>query len=166
MKIVVFAGGVGTRLWPLSRKQTPKQFEKIIGEKSTLQLTVERLLPDFPLNDIYIATNKQYEHIIKKQLPHLPPKNIILEPQMRDIGPAVGLATAILAKEHPDSPFAIVWSDHLLKKDRRFREVLKLAEDLVKKNRNLLIFIGQRARFANQNIGWIELGEEVEKRRR
>ena len=65
MKIVVFAGGVGTRLWPLSRKNTPKQFEKIIGEKSTLQLAVDRLRPDFKFRDIYISTGKKYEYIVK-----------------------------------------------------------------------------------------------------
>lgn len=158
MKIVIFAGGVGTRLWPLSRKHTPKQFEKIIGEKSTLQLTIERLLPDFKLEDIYLSTGKRYENIIYNQLPSLPRQNIILEPEVRDVGPAVGLAMTVLEKKHPDSPVAIIWSDHFVKKDRRFREVLHMAESLIKKDRHRLIFIGQRARFANQNIGWIEFG--------
>ena len=63
MKIVVFAGGVGTRLWPLSRKNSPKQFGKILGDKSTLQLAVDRLRPDFSPQDIYIATGKKYEKI-------------------------------------------------------------------------------------------------------
>jgi mannose-1-phosphate guanylyltransferase len=67
----------------------------------------------------------------------------------------------ILGKSHPDSPVAIVWSDHFVKKERRFREVLNFAHDLVLKNTNSLIFIGQRARFANQNLGWIEFGQEV-----
>lgn len=161
MKIVVFAGGVGTRLWPLSRKQTPKQFEKIVGDKSTLQLAVERLLPDFKTEEIYIATGKRYEDIIRTQLPFINPKNIILEPEMRDVGPAVGLAMAFLEKKHPNTPTAIVWSDHFVKKDRRFREVLKMAEDIVKDNHSRLILIGQRARFANQNLGWIEFGSLV-----
>ena len=68
MKIVVFAGGVGTRLWPLSRKNSPKQFEKILGDKSTLQLAVGRLRPDFDYSDIYIATGKKYEKIVKEYL--------------------------------------------------------------------------------------------------
>ena len=61
MKVVIFAGGVGTRLWPLSRKNTPKQFEKIVGDKSTLQLAVDRLQPDFKPEDIYISTGKKYK---------------------------------------------------------------------------------------------------------
>lgn len=162
MKIVVFAGGVGTRLWPLSRKNSPKQFEKILGDKSTLQLAVSRLRPDFAFEDIYIATGKKYEKIVRAQLPKIPAKNFILEPEVRDVGPAVGLAMSIIGKEHPNSPIAILWSDHFVKKERRFREVLHFAEGLVKKNNNSLILIGQRARFANQNLGWIEFGAETE----
>lgn len=161
MKIVIFAGGVGTRLWPLSRKNSPKQFEKILGDKSTLQLAVDRLCPDFNFEDIYVATGKSYEQIVKAQLPKIPAKNFIFEPAVRDVGPAVGMAMSIVGKEHPNSPVAILWSDHFVKKERRFREVLHFAQDLVKKNSDSLILIGQRARFANQNLGWIEFGDEV-----
>lgn len=161
MKIVVFAGGVGTRLWPLSRQSTPKQFEKIIGEKSTLQLAVDRLLPGFKAEDIYISTGSKYESIVREQLPFIAAENFIFEPEMRDVGPAVGLAMATLSKNYPDVPVAILWSDHFVKKERRFREVLRLAEYLVGKNHNQLVLIGQRARFANQNLGWIELGKQA-----
>ena len=162
MKFIIFAGGVGTRLWPLSRKNSPKQFEKILGDKSTLQLAVERLRPDFAYSDIYIATGKRYEDAIKEQLPQIPINNFIFEPAARDVGPAVGMALSIIGKEDPDSPVAILWSDHFVKKVRRFREVLHFAQELVKKNNNSLILIGQRARFANQNLGWIEFGEEIQ----
>ena len=162
MKIVVFAGGVGTRLWPLSRKNSPKQFGKILGDKSTLQLAVGRLRPDFAFEDIYIATGKKYEAIVKEQLPEIPAQNFIFEPAVRDVGPAVGMAMSVIGKKDPSSPVAILWSDHFVKKERRFREVLHFAEDLVKKNNKSLILIGQRARFANQNLGWIEFGVKVQ----
>jgi len=162
MKIVIFAGGVGTRLWPLSRKNSPKQFGKILGDKSTLQLAVERLRPDFAFEDIYIATGKKYEEIVRHQLPEIPAKNFIFEPAVRDVGPAVGMAMSIIGKDNPDSPVAILWSDHFVKKERRFREVLHFAEDLVVKDKNSLILIGQRARFANQNLGWIEFGQAID----
>ncbi len=161
MKVVIFAGGVGTRLWPLSRKNTPKQFEKIVGDKSTLQLAFDRLQPDFKPEDIYVSTGKKYEDTVRKHLPQIPPENFIFEPEMRDVGPAVGVAMGIVGKNHPDSPVAIIWSDHFMKKERRFREVLNFAQNLVAKDKNSLIFIGQRARFANQNLGWIEFGKEV-----
>lgn len=161
MKFVIFAGGVGTRLWPLSRRETPKQFEKIVGDRSTLQLAVDRLLPDFKLDDIYIATGKKYEKIVLSQFPGLPKNHLILEPEMRDVGPAVGLAMTVLAHDYPDTPVAVLWSDHFVKKERRFREVLAFAEKLVREKRKCIVFIGQRARFANQNIGWTELGRKV-----
>ena len=68
---------------------------------------------------------------------------------------------SVIGKEHPNSPVAILWSDHFVKKERRFREVLHFAEDLVRENNSSLILIGQRARFANQNLGWIEFGQEI-----
>lgn len=162
MKIVVFAGGVGTRLWPLSRKNAPKQFEKIVGNKSTLQLAVDRLLPTFKYEDIYISTGIKYKDIIEEQLPQIPSSNFLFEPAVRDVGPAVGLAMTVLAKEDPDSPVGIVWSDHFVKKERRFREVLSFAKKIIEeKGKNTIVFIGQRARFANQNLGWIEFGDEA-----
>lgn len=105
MKIVIFAGGVGTRLWPLSRKKTPKQFEKIIGDKSTIQSAVERVLPIVKPSDVFISSGEVYKDILVKQLPKIPKENFILEPQMRDVGAAVGLIAAILEKESPNEPY-------------------------------------------------------------
>ena len=161
MKIIVFAGGVGSRLWPVSRKNTPKQFERLIGEKSTLQQTIERLLPEFPPEDVYIATGKKYSNTIHEQLPVIPQKNYILEPMMRDVGPAIGLVASLLTREFPDEPIAILWSDHVVSNDMTFRTILRDAEEKVKSGAANFIFIAQKARFPNQNCGWIKLGERV-----
>lgn len=162
MKAVIFAGGVGTRLWPLSRKKYPKQFEKIVSNQSTLQLAANRLMPDFAWSDIYVATGAPYIEIVQKQLKDLPPDHVVGEPQMRDVGPAVGLMTAILAKDSPDEPMVILWSDHLVKKEALFRKILKVAGELIKQDPNRIIFISQKPRFASENLGWIEYGHEVE----
>ncbi len=161
MKIVVFAGGVGTRLWPLSRKNTPKQFGKIIGEKSTLQETVDRLLPEFAAEDIYIATGSKYKETVMAQLPTIPRENFFFEPTMRDVGPAIGLVAFLLDKKFSDEPVAILWSDHLVKNVDEFRKVLRMAEGEVVSGDSKFVFIGQKPRFANQNCGWIELGEKI-----
>lgn len=161
MKIVIFAGGVGSRLWPLSRKNTPKQFGQIIGDKSTLQQTIDRLVPEFSPEDIYIATGKHYKDVVMSQMNMIPQENFIFEPMMRDVGPAIGLNTFLLAKFHPDEPIAILWSDHLVKNIERFRHVLRLAEESIKKENANFVFIAQEPRFANQNLGWIELGNKV-----
>lgn len=162
MKIVIFAGGVGSRLWPLSRKNTPKQFENIVGDKSTLQLAIERVLPISGWKDLYISTGKHYKDIIKEQLPELPEENIILEPEMRDVGPAIGLVTAILEKIDPDEPVALLWSDHLMKKEDVFRNALAVGAKLVKDAPEKLVFICQKPRFAAQNLGWAAFGDEKE----
>ncbi len=158
MKAIIFAGGVGTRLWPLSRKSSPKQFEKIIGNKSTLQLAIERITPYFSWKDIYISTGEAYVDLVAKQLPSIPRDNIIGEPEMRDVGPAVGLMTAILYKESPHEPVVILWSDHLVKKEDLFKNIIKSAQEFIENERNKIVFIGQKPRFASQNLGWIEYG--------
>lgn len=163
MKIVVFAGGVGSRLWPVSRKNTPKQFEKLIGEKSTLQQTVERLLPEFAPQDIFIATGKKYVQTIHEQLPVIPEENYILEPLMRDVGPAIGLVSTLLSQRFENEPVAILWSDHVVNNDMVFRRILRHAEEKVRSKESDFIFIAQKARFPNQNCGWIELGELKDK---
>ncbi|RJR30290.1 hypothetical protein C4564_00885 [Candidatus Microgenomates bacterium] len=161
MRAVIFAGGVGTRLWPLSRKKSPKQFEKIIGDKSTLQEAAMRLLPDFSWNEIYISTGSAYLDIVRSQLDQIPRDHVIGEPMMRDVGPAVGLITAILAKEAPMEPMVILWSDHLVKKAEVFRKILKTAGEIIEKDPNKIIFVSQKPRFASENLGWIEYGKKA-----
>jgi len=162
MKIVVFAGGVGSRLWPLSRKNTPKQFGKIIADQSMLQIAVHKLFPEFTWNEVYISTGERYKDMITGQLPELPEDNIIIEPEMRDVGPAVGLVVARFVKENPDEPIILLWgADHLVKKEELFRKTLRVAEKLVKINSDQIVFIGQKPRFGNQNLGYIEYGKEL-----
>jgi mannose-1-phosphate guanylyltransferase len=163
MKIVLFAGGVGSRLWPLSRKNAPKQFGKIIADRSMLQIAVHKLFPEFKWEDVFISTGRQYAPLISEQLPQLPVKNIIVEPESRDVGPAVGLVVAQMEKLNPDEPLVLLWgSDHLVKKEALFRKMLRAAEKLILENPNKIVFIGQKPRFANQNLGYIEFGEGTE----
>ena len=103
MKIVIMAGGSGTRLWPVSTKNRPKQFQKLLGETTMLQESVTRLLDVFDIKDIFISTNTTYREEIIRELPELPIENIILEPAKRDTAPAIGLAAVLTGAEDGES---------------------------------------------------------------
>lgn len=169
MKIVIFAGGTGRRLWPLSRQASPKQFEPILGEKSTLQLAVDRVRDVYGAENIFISSNKRYRDMIREQLPELPAENIIGEPERRDLAPAVGLAMAHLAAASADAPtdeseaVAILWGDNYMSDTKTFVELLRAAESLLEQDEAKIVFMGETPRFANENLGWIGLGEELGK---
>lgn len=161
MRVVIFAGGAGRRLWPISRESSPKQFEPIVGEESTVQMAVDRVAPTVGFDNIYIATNERYVDIVRRQLPQVPASNILTEPVRRDLGPAVGMAMAHLDRQAADEPVAILWSDNHIENLPAFIGLLQAAEELVACKTADIVFIGETPRFANENLGWIGLGEVV-----
>ncbi len=162
MKIVIFAGGHGTRFWPLSRKNSPKQFEKMFDGKSTLQLMVDRVKDTFGIENIYISTGVAFKDVIKEQLPDVLPENIIYEPARRDLAAAVGLSFLTLQSHGITEPVTILWSDHLIENTEMFVKALKVGEKLITENPNRFVFNGEIPRFANNNLGWISMGEVIE----
>ena len=156
MKILVMAGGKGTRLWPVSRKNKPKQFQKLISNKTMLQETVDRILPDFSLKDVYIATNKSYVDEIKKELPRLAVNNIIGEPAFRERASCIALASAIFSKEGEDEIMAVFPSDHYIKKEDELIRVLKSSENFLNNNPEHLVVIGVKPTGPETGYGYIE----------
>jgi mannose-1-phosphate guanylyltransferase len=167
MRIVIFAGGSGRRLWPISRVRSPKQFEPIIDEKSTLQLAIDRVLETYGADNIYVSTNERYQALVRAQLPELPPEHIIGEPTRRDLAAAVGLAMAHISKTSPmaiHEPVAILWGDSYLIHLQNFLSLLTVAEGLLVDGKARIFFIGETPRFANENLGWLGLGRLLEQK--
>lgn len=160
MKIIIFAGGAGTRLWPISRKNLPKQFEKLKGNKSTLALAIERV-QGFGLKNIFISTNEKYVKLVKKEIPRLPSKNIFSEPAKRDLAAAVGLTLLRLKQSGYTGPVVVLWADHFMDNPEAFKKALKQGEKLIEENSERMVFLGEHPRFANQNLGWIHLGNKI-----
>jgi len=102
MKFVIMAGGIGSKLWPLSRAKTPKQFIKLVGGRSLFQMTVDSLVKRHSVEDIFVSTTEDLVGFVEEQYPSIPKENYIVEPEMRLTGPASVLAMAKVAKRFPD----------------------------------------------------------------
>lgn len=161
MKIIIMAGGGGTRLWPLSRNLRPKQFEPIVGDKSLLVQTIERLNGEFSIDDVIISTRKDLTASVLQQIPHFPKDHLFIEPQKRDTGPAMGLVCARLFRTIPDEPIAFLPSDHVIIDREQFCRCLRVAEKLIRE-KGKMVDIGAIPTFPSVNLGYTKIGEVIE----
>jgi len=161
MNVLIFAGGAGTRLWPLSRSASPKQFEVLKDDKSTLQMAVERV-EKFGYENVYISTNDKYIDLVKEQVPEIPEDHIMGEPARRDLAAAVGLALMRLKQQGVTGTVAMLWADHFMDHPDAFVTALDQANVLIQADADRFVFLGEQARFANHNLGWIHLGNNIE----
>ncbi len=127
LRIIIMAGGSGTRFWPLSRQKTPKQFLPIISEKTMIEETVDRLLPRIPISNISTIANSQQTKVIKSLLPGIPEKNLLVEPQGKNTAPSLMLATAQVYLQNPKAVVAALPADHLIQDVPLFLEKLEAA---------------------------------------
>src|SRR5262245_7292450 len=128
---VIMAGGSGTRLWPLSRGEMPKQLLPVIRGKSLLQLSYERLRGLFPPERIYVCTSGAHGKAILENLPELPKENLLGEPEGRDTAAAIGFSAAVLHQRDKDAVMAVVTADHVIEPIATFQTAVKTALKVV-----------------------------------
>ena len=158
MKIVILAGGGGTRLWPYSRQDKPKQFIPLLNHKTLFEGAMVHF-KKYPRKDIYFSVAKDCEEWVKKFLPKSQHKNIIVEPEKRDTGPAMGFAAAYLSIKFPNEPMAFIPSDHYIINSNRFVESLELADKLIKKTHKMLD-IAIHPTFPSTVLGYTKIGKK------
>lgn len=160
--LVIMAGGTGTRLWPLSRSSSPKQFLKLVDDETLVQSTYQRVKQVLPKEQIFIMADQAKTEIAKEQLKEVLPENFIVEPEARDNGPAIIVASLLLQIKDPDAIVAILWSDHFVKKPKKFADVLESSFIAAEENPDHIISIGIKPTYPATAFGYIKLGHEVE----
>lgn len=156
---MILAGGVGTRLWPRSRRSTPKQFLDLLGERTMLQATVDRVTPLIPPDRILVMTNAEYVDDVRAQLPELPVENVIGEPAPRGTGPAVGLAAWHIRVREPNAVMLSLHADHYIRDDEGFRRALRAGAEVA--HEGWLVNLGVKPTYPATGLGWVELGDRL-----
>jgi mannose-1-phosphate guanylyltransferase len=157
---VIMAGGGGTRLWPLSRKERPKQMLQLIDDRTLFQTSVERLEGLFPPERILVVTVADQAREFQEQYPHIPEQNYILEPSPRGTASVVGLAAVALQSRDPQAVMAILTSDHYIGNEGRFRSLLRFALDVALAGH--LVTLGITPTFPSTGYGYIHRGKRLE----
>ena len=163
MKVVIMAGGSGTRLWPLSRKNQPKQLLKLVNDKTLLQNTYSFASKIVKPKDIFLAVGGVYSKQASNQLPKFPKRNFFVEPTYKELGPAVGLASLLIDHVSPHSPIFVAWADHFYEPESKMVQVVKKAGAFVRKHPDKVVRFGVKPVYPHPGLGYIEKGRLTDK---
>lgn len=160
---VIMCGGIGSRFWPYSRTNLPKQFIDFLGTgRSLLQMSYDRILPIVPKENIIIVTNEAYAPLVKQQLPDIADDCILLEPARRNTAPCIAWAAYHIAAKDPDASMIVTPSDHLITREREFEASIIKGFEFVESH-DALLTLGITPTRPETGYGYIQVGEEVEK---
>jgi mannose-1-phosphate guanylyltransferase len=159
--IVILCGGGGTRLWPLSRQTSPKQFIDLLGVETLFQKTLKRAEALVASDHIYVMTNKQYEKEVRDSAGSIPTANIIAEPQKKNTALAMGVIAGIIHAQDPDAVIINLASDHLINNLAEFNQTVMAAAEIASKGENI-VSVGISPTFAHTGYGYIHSGELIE----
>lgn len=158
MYAAIIAGGSGTRLWPRSRQDKPKQFQSLYSENTLLQETVRRLEPLIPRQNMYVIANRSHEPIVREQIPWLPPENYVGEPVGKDTAPAVGVIATLIHHRDPGAVILVTPADHVITREKQFRRILEVAEKIASEGPNV-VTIGIKPTSPETGYGYIQMAE-------
>jgi mannose-1-phosphate guanylyltransferase len=157
--LVIMAGGTGTRFWPYSRNNKPKQFIDALGTgRSLLQMTFDRFKGFCPNENVWVVSNEIYADLLKEQLPEIPSDNILLEPNKRNTAPCIAYAAYKIIEKDPDAVMVVLPSDQVIFKESAFLDVVKTAIEGAKENK--LITIGIKPNRPETGYGYIQYNNE------
>lgn len=157
---LILAGGKGTRLYPLSRANKPKQFLKLINNKSFLVNTVERISPLISKENIFVVTNKDYESQIREELADIKKDNIFTEPENKETATCIGLSAVKLLKKDKDAVMVVLPSDHHIEGEKDYREIIEQAVEIANRRRGI-VTLGIEPTRPETGYGYIEMGQRV-----
>ncbi|WP_422929969.1 mannose-1-phosphate guanylyltransferase [Singulisphaera sp. PoT] len=157
---VVMAGGSGTRFWPKSRRNKPKQLLKLYGDATMLQQTVARIAPLVSHERVLIITGADQAEAVRAQLPELPAENVVAEPCPRDTAACVGLAAEIVARRDPEGTMIVMPADHVIEPPEKFQRTVNAAVSILDKDPTAFITFGIKPTRPETGYGYIERGEE------
>ncbi|WP_271808448.1 mannose-1-phosphate guanylyltransferase [Clostridium beijerinckii] len=161
---LIMAGGKGTRFWPLSTEEKPKQFLNLIGKDTMIQMTVNRIKPIIPIERIFVCTGSMYVDLVKKQLPELPERNIIIEPEGRNTTPCIALSAFVIKRYYKDANMIVLPSDHLIKDEDKFRNIVQVANDFLGNNEEAIVTLGMKPDRPETGYGYIKYTNKAEKK--
>ncbi|AGA29329.1 mannose-1-phosphate guanylyltransferase [Singulisphaera acidiphila] len=158
---VVMAGGSGTRFWPKSRRNRPKQLLRLYGDATMLQQTVARIAPLVTPERTLIITGSDQADAVRAQLPQLPPENVVAEPCPRDTGPCVGLAAEIVARKDADGTMIVMPADHVIEPREKFLTTVSAAVSVIDADPSAFVTFGIKPTHPETGYGYIERGEAL-----
>lgn len=158
---LIMAGGKGTRFWPLSTEEKPKQFLKLIGEETMIQMTVNRIKPIIPIERIFVCTSKMYVDLVKEQLPELSERNIIVEPEGRNTTPCIAVSAMVIDRYYKNSNMVVLPSDHLINDEEEFRNTILAADSFIKEKDEAIVTFGMNPTRPEVGYGYIKYSNEV-----
>ncbi|OYN87869.1 mannose-1-phosphate guanylyltransferase [Parenemella sanctibonifatiensis] len=159
--VVIMAGGSGKRLWPLSRRDTPKQLLRLFEDKSLMRLAYERVQGLVPDDQIYVCIGADYADVVAEELPELPAANLLGEPEGRDTLNAVAWPTAVIHRRDPDATIAVLTADQLIEPVDAFRDALGRGFDAAESDEQALVTFGVLPTRAHTGYGYLHRGEPV-----